>query len=168
MISNIVIGIDCGIKYIGLSLFVNNVLNNCAYIESSEKGDQNGAVNLVSLVENVRETGFIKNISQDFHVIIEYPEQYAYSPAPRSSVQGLAYTAGALTYMFSQSFGASVQLVLPKEWKGQVPKEIFLKRIEKRLDEQEKSVLDSKSLPLSKKHNVIDAIGIGLYYLKRL
>jgi len=168
MSSQTVIGIDCGVKYIGISRFDNTQLCDCAYISSSEQDDQNGARNVFSLVENVRVSNILKGVSEDIRVVIEYPEQYAYSPAPRSAVQGLAYTGGALTYMFHYHLSASVQLVLPKEWKGQVPKDIFLKRIEGRLTEQESIILDSKKFSQSKRHNVVDAIGLGLYYLKRI
>lgn len=167
MSSNITFGIDCGVKYIGISRFENDILSDCAYISSSEKDDPNGALNVYSLVENVRIHDILKGVEQGARVIIEYPEQYSYSPAPRSSVQGLAYTAGALTYMlFQQSM--SVKLVLPKEWKGQVPKDIFLKRIESRLNDTERNILNSKNFSATKRHNVVDGIGLGLYLLKRM
>lgn len=163
------IGIDCGVKYIGISLFKDGVLTGCEYIETTDKGAKEADI-VVGIVQNLRESDILSEVSskEGVRVLIEYPEQYSYSPVPRSSVQGLAFTAGALAVFFKLFLDADVDLVLPKEWKGQVPKEIFLKRIIKRLANDEYKVLKSRKLSKAKEHNVIDAIGLGLKILKRL
>lgn len=58
-------------------------------------------------------------------------------------------------------------LYKPREWKGQVPKDIMVKRIISKLSDDEKA---RAVLPRAKSlsHNVWDAVGIGLFYLKRL
>jgi hypothetical protein len=56
---------------------------------------------------------------------------------------------------------------LPREWKGQVPKDIMIKRIQERLAPDERTRVEhprAKSLS----HNVWDAVGIGLRTLGRL
>ncbi len=59
----------------------------------------------------------------------------------------------------------SVEIVLPRTWKGQVPKEIHNKRILKKLTLTETTRLPK--LSKTKAHNMIDAIGIGLWKLGR-
>lgn len=58
-------------------------------------------------------------------------------------------------------------VVIPEDWKGQVPKEVQNNRDRKALSAAELAVLDSAPVAASKLHNVIDAIGIGLWALKR-
>lgn len=70
---------------------------------------------------------------------------------------------------------------LPRQWKGQVPKDVMCRRITKpgRLTEQElentglvraDNAIGAKhpNIPTHLLHNVLDAIGIGLYHLNRL
>lgn len=59
--------------------------------------------------------------------------------------------------------------VWPKKWKGQVPKEIHHDRHLPKLRQEEKSVLSAAFAQItnSKRHNVKDAICLGLWRLKR-
>jgi hypothetical protein len=52
----------------------------------------------------------------------------------------------------------------PRTWKGQVPKTVIQKRVSKALDEAEFKVL----MPWFNNHNVVDAVGIGLFHLGRI
>lgn len=53
-----------------------------------------------------------------------------------------------------------------KTWKGQVPKLIHNERVLASLTEEERKILESAGVPRYMLHNVIDAIGIGLYHLE--
>lgn len=64
--------------------------------------------------------------------------------------------------------GAYVTLVKPHAWKGTMPKDVCNRRVLGRLAAPEMDVLEAIAAPTSKKHNVIDAIGIGLWKLGRL
>lgn len=57
-------------------------------------------------------------------------------------------------------------LYKPREWKGQVPKDAMVKRIESKLTQEEKGRIEKCSASL--RHNVLDAVGIGLFHLGRL
>lgn len=62
--------------------------------------------------------------------------------------------------------GATVKTTLPKTWKGQTPKAIHNARALGKL-----SVLEANRVPRmadSKRHNMIDAIALGLWTLGRL
>lgn len=89
-------------------------------------------------------------------------------PGPRgkktdpNDLVDLSGVVGAIAYA---AFAAAIPEVLgvfPAEWKGQVPKEVMNARVLARLAEAEKECLHSKD------HNTLDAVGIGLYYTKRL
>jgi hypothetical protein len=66
---------------------------------------------------------------------------------------------------FYQRRGMRVRLVTPRQWKGTAPKDIHNRRILDNLNEHETEVLPS--LAKSKAHNMIDAIGLGLWVLGR-
>jgi hypothetical protein len=167
----IAIGIDCGIKYIGISMFENKELIYCNYI-SADRSCTSETEILISLMNNVKKDHVLMDKVNDnkanCKVLIEYPEQYSNSPAPRIHVQALAFTAGGLVNLFSEVGCTNVGIILPKEWKGQVPKDIFLKRIMSRLSVKEKEILTCRNFAKSKEHNVIDGIGIGLYSVSRI
>lgn len=55
----------------------------------------------------------------------------------------------------------------PNRWKGQLPKPICNARTRKALTLDESRIYTGASVPRSKIHNLLDAIGIGLVYLGR-
>ena len=59
------------------------------------------------------------------------------------------------------------KVVTPEEWKGQTPKEIQNDRDMGVLYPAELEVVEAAGITPSKIHNMIDAIGIGLWELKR-
>ena len=65
---------------------------------------------------------------------------------------------------------AALELVTPRAWKGQVPKEIMQGRIERSLSpvEQQMVVASLQSVTPSLQHNGWDAVGIGLWAQGRL
>jgi len=54
-------------------------------------------------------------------------------------------------------------MVRPREWKGSVPKTIHNNRVLTQLDPLKKAMVDV--IPKTLRHNVVDAIGLGLWYL---
>lgn len=173
---NYKIGIDCGVKYIGISLFEDVSLTvkdllKCEFIKSNYENYRSESKIAYGIIENLKKSDLLSEIerSDKVRVLIEYPEQYQYSPVPRNHVQDLAFTAGSLSCFFEMFFeDIRVDLILPKEWKRQVPKDIFLNRILSRLSDKELEILDLKNYSKSTNHNVIDAIGLGLYLCGRL
>lgn len=61
--------------------------------------------------------------------------------------------------------GFRVKLVKPREWKGQLPKDVCWQRVRKTLSALE---LGNKAkIPKSQAHNMHDAIGLGTWFQKR-
>jgi hypothetical protein len=92
----------------------------------------------------------------EHHVIIERPTVYSRSPVPPNDIVTLAIEAGRIAERFGE-----VEWVLPRTWKGTVPKSIMTKRILAALTPEDFG-------PVPEDHNVIDAIGLGLWRLDRL
>lgn len=62
-------------------------------------------------------------------------------------------------------FGFRVTLVKPREWKGQLPKDVCWRRVRETLTDDELGKMDK--IPKSRAHNMHDAIGLGTWFQKR-
>jgi hypothetical protein len=94
-------------------------------------------------------------------VLIEQPTIYPHSKAPPASIMALQLKVGELKGRF-EMVGCKVELVEPRVWKKQVPKTIHNART--------RAALTAEELPLTvgMRHDVWDAIGLGLWKLGRL
>lgn len=100
-------------------------------------------------------------------LVIEIPQVYRASKSkgdPNDLIK-VAVQAGQWIER-ARLYGASVYRQLPQEWKGQVPKETHHKRILAVLNPTELARLPK--LPKSDAHNMLDAIGLGLFHLGRI
>lgn len=69
----------------------------------------------------------------------------------------------ALTVGAVMSVAESTITAYPRDWKGTVPKEIHNKRVLAALTDKDKALIER--VPSGLRHNVIDAIGLGLWTL---
>lgn len=101
-------------------------------------------------------------------LLCEWPQIY---PGPRTAdpndLLPLTACIGAVAALTKH---ATLTTVAPRIWTGSRPKIPNHARIYKRLSETERSVLEAAFLGVAKslQHNIIDAVGIGLYGLGRL
>ncbi len=88
------------------------------------------------------------------------------SKARPNDIIKLAVSAGRLTATWPED---RLIWVPPHEWKGQVPDKILYDRILSALSPEEFKLLETCLMPHAKgkHHNILDAVGIGLYVLKR-
>jgi hypothetical protein len=101
-------------------------------------------------------------------VVIEEPQAYRHTPTPPQALIRLAEVVGQYQEMARRA-GAEVKLVKPRQWKGQLPKDICNKRVVEQLTCEERALAypSLTAIARGKRHNVIDAIGIGLWELGR-
>lgn len=97
-------------------------------------------------------------------VWIEDQVIYPRSPVPPQDILTLAKGAHRLAGRYD-TLGVVVHFVVPFKWKGQVPKEIHHARVWAVLSDAEKEIVNKavRGVAPSKRHNVFDAIGIGLW-----
>lgn len=102
--------------------------------------------------------------------IIERPQVYrsSKSKGDPNDLITLAIGVGQMKERL-ESCGATVELVLPATWKGQIPKDIHHRRILGLLAPTEKTRLDAclSGVAAGIRHNVLDAVGLGLWFLRR-
>lgn len=103
--------------------------------------------------------------SGDFHVVVELPRVFPYQRKMRpNDLIDLAFIGGMCAFR-----GASASMVHPVIWKGQEKKEVNHKRVLNTLTAGELAVVKKGivGVPKTLQHNVLDAVGIGLWYRTR-
>jgi len=101
------------------------------------------------------------NVQRSYACVVETPVAYPFGGRgadPNDLIQ-VAVVAGAVRAHFSTSTA-----VTPRQWNGGVPKKITAKRIRALLTPKQIAMVEA--VPYGVRHNVWDAIGIGMYHLK--
>ncbi len=101
-------------------------------------------------------------------VWIESQRIYPHSHADPNDILKLAQDAGRWAGIYA-AVGVEAFYVEPSTWKGQVPKAIHHPRIWGALTAPEQAIVASagKGVAPSKRHNMMDAVGIGLWVRNR-
>jgi hypothetical protein len=97
-------------------------------------------------------------------LVIENPKIYP-GPQQKGDPDDVVLLATLVGMIAGHVPHRELRLPRPQEWKGNVPKDVMLKRIESKLEPHEKAVLDKAS---GKRDAILDAIGVGLWALGRV
>lgn len=157
---NPVMAIDPGLRHVGAAVFEAGVLTRVALVRNPEQVKR-GPEAWHSMASTVQAFAPVCSV-----LVTEFPQ--VYDPRHQKGDQGdlieVAGVAGAIVGAMFERAGTVVGY-LPRTWKGQVPKDIHNKRILGKLSPAELEHL--KGIPLSLVHNVVDAVGIGLFFLTK-
>jgi hypothetical protein len=99
-------------------------------------------------------------------VVVERMQYYEGSDVPVEDLITLSLMAGRVTGLFSGWVGENTFTYLPKQWKGQVPKDIMIARIISKLTPAEVRRVQLPKTKVGQK-DVWDAVGIGLHHLRK-
>jgi hypothetical protein len=101
----------------------------------------------------------------DCDLVIEIPQVYSFghSKGNPNDLIDLTAVAGACMGLA----GGAVSYYLPRQWKGQVPKEISHARAMALLTDVEKTAI-RLCRPAGLFHNVLDAVALGLFHVKKI
>jgi hypothetical protein len=145
-----IVAIDPGVDFFGCAHFENKELVLCNLLNTED---------------------FLKEELQRLHHIekfyIELPQVYQqqFWKGDPNDLIALSVVIGRL----AQKIGYhKCELVKPRNWKGTVEKTIMLNRIAKLMTKEEEKLFMLLGLSKSKAHNVLDAIGLGLWAVGRL
>jgi hypothetical protein len=150
------VSLDPGLRGCGVAWWhANGSLAHVAYLRNPvKKGDGPGAwmgYDSVVLYDN-----------RPDYFISEVPQVYR-AGASKGDPDDLIQLAGVVG-VFAQAFRATTHFgVKPREWKGQVPKDVHHARLVKTLTPEELAMVEAAAPP-SLRHNVLDAVGIGRYW----
>lgn len=156
------LAVDPGTTESGLAFFVDNKLRHVALVRAKDVG---------TMLFALYTAPWPSECDNPDEVLIERPVVYPRDGIKKaSSLITVAIIAGGAAVAFGCETWTSVDFVEPRTWKRQVPKKIHNERILTALDPEETELVCSRfqSEPDSLQHNVVDAIGIGLYKLGRM
>tara|TARA_R110000824_G_scaffold119235_4_gene273236 strand:+ start:181 stop:633 length:453 start_codon:yes stop_codon:yes gene_type:complete len=138
------LSIDPGTKEMGWALWEDNELQMCGLARGTNWVETVLALPKFSVVD----------------LTVEDQQIYRHSPVDAHSLLAVARVAGAVVahYGFPR-----FRLVMPVQWKGQLPKAVCARRTLSKLTEEERHQIEVAPCPASLQHNVLDAIGIGLW-----
>tara|TARA_Y100000592_G_scaffold75329_1_gene117632 strand:- start:1335 stop:1808 length:474 start_codon:yes stop_codon:yes gene_type:complete len=150
------LSIDSGFREFGWAAFFGGELV-CAGLGINAGGPPRQPVNFADTFVPILER-FEWNSAK---AVIEFPKNRI-STQNVDALLKLASSCGAFTSLL-QAAGFEVEWVYPHEWKGMVPKHIMCKRILDKVTPSEYDVIDRP-----RNHNVLDAVGVGLWKSQRL
>ncbi len=114
-------------------------------------------------------------MSAPVRCVVEYPKFYGVKAYGSSSkaygvANSLIRESVTLGRWIERAtvIGADVVEVLPRDWKGTLPKRTMLRMIVERMTREERRIVNALGLPKSLVHNVLDAVGILLWSAGRL
>jgi len=161
------LAIDPGIRGCGVALFDGGYLIGAAYVKNSvDKG--NGPTVCFFMAQEVFNWAIPDHEIYDgsyWDIVMEWPQIYTHSKGDNNDLLALAGVDAAITTRFMDRIDCSAQHYLPREWKGQLTKEVCHARIEKILTPKELAAIATKQKTY--RHNTLDAVGIGLFHLGR-
>lgn len=104
-------------------------------------------------------------------VIVERPMIYpgGRQKARPADVIKLATRAGEAGGMYARIWGIEPEYVEPHAWKGSVDKNIHHARVWAKLTPDEQAIVSAaaRGVAVGKRHNILDAVGIGLFAVGR-
>jgi len=151
--------IDPGFRYFGFAVFGEDSTLVHAGLSKTKKdqweawsGQPPSFLNIAYLLDNYEWL--------ERRAVIEIPKVHRDTPNTEA-ITKLSAACGAYTAIL-QAAGFCVEWVEPRVWKGTTPKDVMFNRIIAKLSEEEYTYIDKP-----KDHNVVDAIGVGLWKIKR-
>lgn len=160
--------IDPGLRGCGVAVFADGELLHAEYT-SSLGGHATPLLEAAAGVEAmIQRLGIVAPGSLGFDLfVVERPKIYdaAHQKGDQKDIADLLIVVGSLM-VIGADIARAVLAVEPWEWKGQTPKDVTAQRVDKHLSDDERSRIEWPAKTL--RHNVIDAIGIGLSQLGRM
>lgn len=153
--------VDPGLRGCGVAEFTGGVITRAAYVRNPVLSGRGYGAH-VEMADAVN--GWISDDSE--RIIIEHPVIYpgaAQQKGDPNDLIDVAAVGAAIAVGFLTNY---IETVHPREWKGQVPKDVMTRRISAAISPEEREHIEPCQSSLM--HNVLDAIGIGLWKLGRI
>lgn len=163
---SLLVSCDPGLRACGVAVFQDGVLVHAALVKNPVKKAR-GPEAWWGMADAVRthiwESDSFRLVPRTY--VLEVPQVYRFGKSrtdPDDLIQ-LAGVGGAVGAVLrpKEAYG-----YYPRQWKGQVPKEVMVARIEGRLTPEEVKAIQPVAASL--RHNVLDGVGLGLHHLGRL
>jgi hypothetical protein len=151
----ILVAIDPG-KNTGVAVFRNGVLLNVGLFQAENTQDYTQG--MFALMDEIKPD----------QVVIEIPRSYGRMQQKGDQNDLIQLAKGAGICIAAASPFCLVEEVYPQDWKGQQPKEINNQQtLNKLYKPVETDIINKLKMKKNERHNVLDAVGIGLWKLRR-
>jgi hypothetical protein len=148
--------VDPGKTSCGLAAFYNAKLVRCAFISEESQAQM-----ITAAVEWAQFDSYDR-------VVTEGQQVYPGARSNPNDLIPLAYVAGAITGCLIGGAGMyKSEIILPRVWTNGIPKDIRTSRVLAALTPSELDIFKESKCIKSKQHNILDAIGLGLYAVGR-
>lgn len=159
----VVTAIDPGLRKLGIAVFADGLLLHSALIKAP--GTDLGVTAWQRIADKARTWRLDHSppgyFPRDEALVSEYPQSYV-AGQQKGDQNDLIELTGVVGYLLGAIVDVGEkQTYLPRAWKGTMDKEAMQERILSRLSPEERVNAVEQS-------DVIDAIGVGLFYLGRL
>lgn len=155
------IAIDPGLRCSGVAFFVNGKLERAFLARGSKAAGTQAWLDMAKAIK--QECIEYAEIDKFDELVLEFPQVYR-SKYQKGDPNDLLQLAAVVGVIAATGFYTKINYFLPREWKGQVTKEITEARVKKKLSKEELGRIElTKNKKLNT--NIWDAIGIGIYYL---
>lgn len=161
------LAVDPGLRLCGVALFEGQALHSAWLIKNTTRHER-GPEAWHSMGERVLGSWLKRAPARGqllHNLVIEVPQIY-WNSRKGGRAADLIELAGVVGAVSSACPVLHRVHFLPKSWKGQTPKEVHNSRVLKKLSEEESGFLEPTAASL--RHNMIDAVGLGLFRLGRL
>lgn len=154
--------VDPSINNLGMAIYSNSKLFEHALVHPDKESKSQGEhmLKTYSLLQTLKA---LVNKYLVEEIVLEVPEYWGeagYVARESGSIMKMMFLCGAVFCGF-KDLGLSVECVTPRQWKGQLPKDVVRNRlaptfVPRYFDQQEWKKLD---------HNIMDAIAIGHFWV---
>ena len=156
------LAVDPSLRGTGWALFENGILSRCGVLEGPTNMTRIEAVSVLSRAAAAQVLATVQNAE----VVLEFPRIYPKGRGETDHVDPndllwVAAVAGAFAAQAN-----TVKSYYPSDWKGQSKKEKTLRLVLQACTPAERAVIEQ--VKGWKRHNAVDAVGIGMYHLKRI
>lgn len=164
------VAIDPGLRGCGVAVFQGEILVWAGYVKSPNKIDRGPKAWLEMAIEVESELrGLAPGLFDDggtmtAALVVEVPQVYR-GAQQKGDPDDLLQLVGVEAWVAGLLRATRVVGYRPREWGGQTPKNIKNARVEGELEDEEKARI--QKCPASLRHNVLDAIAIGLFQIRR-
>lgn len=159
------VSIDPGVRACGVALWKDGILQRALYVRGYEE-DEEVADGILWNIMRDKVVAAYTDSTDGWNLAIELPQTYGgrSGKGDTNDLIRLAAVVGAIVVGFPLH---STTVYRPREWKGQVEKQVMNRRVAAALSEIERKRVE---LPRAKSlhHNVFDGIGIGMFHLRKI
>jgi len=159
-----VASVDPGVKGCGVAIFIASYTSEYELLYSKYVEGEDANQTALLTASYITKTLGLQNTMNSLELVLEMPQIYAHKRRKQNDdndLLQLAYVNG----LISGAMCLKPVLIQPRCWKGTVAKDVMTRRIETWLSPTEWQRVGEKRK--TKRHNVIDAIGLGIYYLRQ-